>query len=362
MYSTCLFCHRGLGKNDAVEHFPVGVRLAFDAEKGRLWVICRGCGRWNLTPIEERWEAIEECERAYRGTTVRVSTGNVGLARLRSGFELVRIGAPLRPEFAAWRYGRRFGRRRRTVQIIAGTSTVAAGAIALAFGPILAPLLTIGAISVVVVPGLTTVMGAVPVVGALALKDYLTHERIVAQFAQGKRVVTVRAKNLGDVELNIRGENNASLHVPHDTGWTQFEGTAAIHAASVLLAGTNRYGATTEQVNAAVGHIEQHGDAPSFLGAAAQRGGWRGRVFSVLNTYRGLGTMRLSPTECLALEMAMHEETERRAMEGELSTLEAAWREAEHIAEICDTQLTPGFEHLLGRRRHSEASGEIESA
>ena len=38
----------------------------------------------------------------------------------------------------------------------------------------------------------------------------------------------------------------------------------------------------------------------------------------------------------LALEMALHEETERRAMEGELAMLEALWREAEAIAEIAD--------------------------
>ncbi|HMH86422.1 MAG TPA: hypothetical protein VK529_10795, partial [Gemmatimonadaceae bacterium] len=63
MYSTCLFCHTELGANEAVEHFPVGRRLAFDAAKGRLWVVCRKCERWNLTPVEERWEAIEECER-----------------------------------------------------------------------------------------------------------------------------------------------------------------------------------------------------------------------------------------------------------------------------------------------------------
>ena len=40
MYSTCIFCHADLGTNDAIEHFPVGQRLAFDADKGRLWVIC----------------------------------------------------------------------------------------------------------------------------------------------------------------------------------------------------------------------------------------------------------------------------------------------------------------------------------
>lgn len=38
----------------------------------------------------------------------------------------------------------------------------------------------------------------------------------------------------------------------------------------------------------------------------------------------------------LALEMALHEESERRAMDGELAALEAAWREAEEIAHIAD--------------------------
>jgi hypothetical protein len=38
----------------------------------------------------------------------------------------------------------------------------------------------------------------------------------------------------------------------------------------------------------------------------------------------------------LALEMAAHEDIERRAMEGELAALEAAWAEAEEIAAIAD--------------------------
>jgi hypothetical protein len=56
----------------------------------------------------------------------------------------------------------------------------------------------------------------------------------------------------------------------------------------------------------------------------------------------------------LALEMAAHEETERRAMEGELAQLEAAWRQAEEIAAIADNLLLPsGFENLLRRHRKS---------
>src|SRR5262245_37361299 len=221
MYSTCLFCNGGLGTNATIEHFQVGKRLAFDESKGRLWVVCEQCGRWNLTPLEERWEAIEECERTFRGTYVRVSTGNIGLAKLRDGMELIRIGAPLRPEFAAWRYGRHFGTRRRRAQYVAGAGVAAAAAAAVTLGPTLAPALSLGAISIVVIPGITTVMGAVPIIGMLAAHDYIQHDRVVARLATDRRVITVRAKHLGDAELSVHGhEGPASLMVQHDGGWT----------------------------------------------------------------------------------------------------------------------------------------------
>src|SRR3954466_14062097 len=135
MYTTCLFCHSDLGSNEVIEHFPVGRRLAYDAVKGRLWVVCRKCERWNLTPVDERWEAIEDCERLFSTTRLKASTDNVGMARLREGLELVRIGQPQRPEFAAWRYGDQFGRRR--VRYIAysaiGAGVVIGGFAALKF-------------------------------------------------------------------------------------------------------------------------------------------------------------------------------------------------------------------------------------
>src|ERR1043165_4386793 len=128
MYSTCIFCHGALGTNEAVEHFPVGRRLAFDAARGRLWVVCKSCERWNLSPLEERWEAIDECERLFSDARLRLSTEHIGLAALREGLTLVRIGAPKRPEFAAWRYGDQFGRRRRRYIVGGGALGVAAGA------------------------------------------------------------------------------------------------------------------------------------------------------------------------------------------------------------------------------------------
>src|ERR1041384_1077202 len=129
MYATCLFCNKSLGANESFESFPVGKRLAFDAEKGRLWVVCPHCERWNLSPLEERWEAIEQAERLYRDTRTRVATDNIGLAKLRDGTTLVCIGEPMRPEFAAWRYGDQFGRRRVRQLAIVGAGLGALGAV-----------------------------------------------------------------------------------------------------------------------------------------------------------------------------------------------------------------------------------------
>ena len=343
MYSTCLFCSTDVGRNDVVEHFPIGRRLAFDAAKGRLWAICPSCDRWNLSPLDERWEAIEECERTFRATRLRVSTDNIGLAKLTEGLELVRIGAPMRPEFAAWRYGPRFGHRRRRAQIIAGTGIAATVLASVALGPTLAPALTLGAISIIVVPGITTVMGVIPMVGVLAARDYMQNERVVARLSRpvddtGRRQpVTIRARHVVSAELRVDDSGgSATFDVPHDTGWAHFEGTAAIHTASVILAGANRFGASDRDVSDAVARIDQHGDATAYLAATSNLGTSRGKIMSMLNLYRCLGALHLVPAERLALEMAMHEETERRALEGELAVLAEAWKEAEEIAEIAD--------------------------
>lgn len=341
MYSSCLFCNSSLGTNDRIEHFGVGRRLAFDAAKGRLWVICPSCARWNLTPIDERWEAIDECERLFRGTYVRVSTDNVALARFEDRFELVRIGKPLRPEFAAWRYGRNFSMRRREAHFMVGAGVAAAAVGAATIGPAIAPTLALGAISIIAVPGLTSLIGVFPVIGVLAARDYIQHDRVVGRFTQGKRVIIVRSKHLADVELDVDVDGSTTLAIPHDGGWATMRGAAAMHATGVLLAGANRYGAPAASVRDAVRQIERVGEPASYLAEASARNGWRrGKLMSVINLYRGLGALQLSPTECLALEMAVHEETERRAMQGELNALKDAWEDAERIAKICDEELS----------------------
>jgi len=61
---------------------------------------------------------------------------------------------------------------------------------------------------------------------------------------------------------------------------------------------------------------------------------------------------RLPAATRLALEMVLHEEQERVALEGELAALETAWREAEEIAAIADNLLVPSeTETLIARHR-----------
>lgn len=129
MYASCVFCKGAFARNEAMESLQIGRRIAFDPEKGRIWVVCRKCERWNLVPLESRWESIEEAERHFRDTRLRVSTDQIGLARLKEGTELVRIGKPLRPEFAAWRYGDQFGRRRRKLLLLGGGAAIAAASV-----------------------------------------------------------------------------------------------------------------------------------------------------------------------------------------------------------------------------------------
>lgn len=348
MYSTCLFCHGPLGRNDAIEAFAVGQRLAYDPRKGRLWVICPGCMRWNLTPLEERWEAVEACERRFRDTRVRVSTSQIGMARLREGLELVRIGEPLRPEFAAWRYGEQIRRRRHHRRLIGGASAAAAvvalpfAAPALAAGGAAASFLTL----FVGAGALTAYLGATFFSPPWALmyenmKNDLLSERVATQVPVGRRVLTVRYKHLRDAQFEGRGEGELpALRIAHDFGEHSFEGEQALRTAGKLLMRANWRGATPREVDSAVQRIDRAGDAAQLLTSTAllaER--LRGR--RLMAGWREVDMLNVSYPERLALEMAVHEESERRAFEGELRSLEAAWQEAEEIAAIADGLLTP---------------------
>ena len=138
MYAHCIFCSADLLRNEAIEEFPIGSRLAFDAFKGRLWAVCPRCARWNLAPIETRWEAVESAEKIFRDARVRVHSENIGIARLEDGTRMIRIGEALPLEMAAWRYGDQAVRRQRRMWLGAGGSLVGASALMIGGIPLLA--------------------------------------------------------------------------------------------------------------------------------------------------------------------------------------------------------------------------------
>src|ERR1019366_3428884 len=99
----------------------------------------------------------------------------------------------------------------------------------------------------------------------------------------------------------------------------------------------NRFGGTRADVATAVDAIENVGSSDRFLGQLAATSGMYTRVraqgrmkrwWHGSRDFTKWGLFRLPQAQRLALEMALHEEAERRAMAGELEELERAWREA----------------------------------
>jgi hypothetical protein len=335
LYSTCIFCHTSLGKNEAIEHFPVGHRLAFDAAKGRLWVVCRSCERWNLTPVEERWEAIEECERLFRDTKLRVSTDNIGLARVKEGTTLVRVGEPQRPEMAAWRYGDQFHRRRRKYYVMVGGGIVALGGVAI--GGIMAGVVSFSSLNLL-----------------LQLWRMPRHRTAVRLPVNGKVVRVSQAMVDAATLLPDRQGFKLSLqHKPLSSKWIRdserrviLSGGEALRAARHLLPRVNRAGGTAADVTEAVRVLEATPTTEALFGRFAKISGADRSAPETLASLR-------APVR-LALEMSLHEEDERRALEGELYLLEDRWREAEEVAAIADDMFVPtGVSAMLRKLKGS---------
>lgn len=372
MYATCTFCYAALGANRVIEGLPVGRRLAFDPARGCVWVVCLGCERWNLVPLEERWEATEACERLYRATSLRYSSGNIGLAWLPDHTDLVRVGPALRPEVAAWRYGRRLawrGEQPLGRQLVARARTLVVRTLRPGEGRERG----LGARARTLVgQAMLGVMG-----------DRVIDLMALPHAADGTDVplAVIRYRHLAGARL-VRPEPAQPwrLVVPHDDGEVALHGEQGITAAARMLAiinGTERgAGFAASLLEAATRKVDESAAPDSYFNrvlSLAVRSSWgrgdaggEGRSVVAVEhaaseterlawrltgrTFWGHGGIGSDPAttlldvplvDRLALEMAAHEEQERRALDGELASLEAAWREAEEIATIADALLDP---------------------
>jgi hypothetical protein len=337
---SCLFCQAYLGCNDLIERCPVGRRLAFDRRKGRLWVVCPACGSWNLTPLDDRWEGIEECERQFRATSVRVSTENIGMAVVYEHLDLIRIGTPFRQELAVWRYAGELRGRRRRALFKAGAR------VADDYGWMIGAGGLVGA-------GVALLVGAPAAIGLGMMAGAGTEEifrevgpdrieRLLGRIIAKVRINTldysfVRTGHVPELRV-VRTAGGWRLELPHSVGWEGYEGAQATHVLGLMLPIANGFGASQDQVRDAVRELETVGDAAEYIRAAAHR--------LELVGMRKQGLRQYPVSVRLALEMAAHEETERHALRGQLKWLERRWREAEEIAEIADNLFTASADEL----------------
>lgn len=329
MYRHCIFCSADLGANEALEGFPVGRRVAFDARRGRLWAVCLQCSRWNLSPIEERWEPVEAAERTFRDARLKVQSERVGLARLPDGTSLVRVGEALPGELAAWRYGSQLLQRRRRARV-----AVAAGSVAWT----------------AMMAGMWATSGVVGLV-SLAHHAWLRHHQRRVLFRidpaddpTGRGAILrnwhapwTRIHTSDDGELVVRVEHGWRDKEPYnqvryanDDHILAVTGAPARGLLARAMPRINRKGASPRELDGAMQLLADAGDADRLVQQTASR--------SVALGYNSPTRMEvLKGPVALALEMALHEQAERVALQGELADLERAWKEAEEIAAIADS-------------------------
>lgn len=322
----CLVCGSAFGTEPLLEHLPAADRVAYDPERGRLWLVCPACRRWSLVPIEDRWEALEALEKATRdrGKTLS-STDRIALVQV-GPLEVVRVGGATRTEEAWWRYGRELLSRRNSYGRVSVTAAVATGA--------------------VVAGGWAT--GAFGLFGAWWISSYAPDAirsgarwyRFGSDAWRGRtrcsscghefRRLAFRARS----ELVLVPGTDGEVEVvgPCPACGTMREGgfRPGSEASGLMLrrilAHQHFSGADGAEVRRATRLIEEVGE-PARLAPLLLRDG------------RRLGD--LQRTGALALEIASNEAGELRKLEMEVAELEAVWRREEELASIIDGELTP---------------------
>jgi hypothetical protein len=238
---------------------------------------------------------------------------------------------------AAWRYGDQFGRRRRKqIATVAGVSVVAGGVLLFGFT---AGLIGAGAFS--------------PMMNLLNAGSsiYRSRKLIHVPTSDGRNL-RVRLSELQRTQLYADGDGvllriSAVRDGPPPNRWqwdarrmeVDLTGDEALRAAGALLPRFNSSGGSRADVSRAVSYLEESTDPKRLFRRAVDT--IERREHDRLFNKKSNLLKNLPTAGRLALEMAAHEDSERRALEGELYILEEAWREAEVIAGIADDMFLP---------------------
>ncbi len=327
MYATCAFCNGKFDGDGGPSGLGVGRRLAFDEWRGRLWVICPKCARWNLTPLDDRLERIDALARAAHAGHLVASTDQVALLRWRR-YDLVRVGKPPRVELAPWRYGERLrARQRERAKVVIPLTLAAVG---------------LGIAANVAAGG--SLGGCAWNLHAFADWTYLkiVGNRKVAVVEppiceRCGTVMQLRAKHVQHARLVADTRADLALLLSCPTCHHEGAMLTGHDAAQVLrpgLAYLNVRRSSRRRAEDAARVVDQSGGPDRLIQDIARRE----------LTLRSLRAERQ-----LALEMAVDEQAE-------VQELERQWREAEEIAEIADGTLSSSaqLEEELRRLKRKE--------
>lgn len=344
MYTHCLRCSRSLGRNSELANLPIGRCIAFDRDKGRVWVICTRCRQWNLLPLDERWEALEEAERIATAAESRVEAGRIGLARTADSLELLRATGLPDADIANWRYGRRLQQRRSLLWWIAGASMVLAVVLGARAG------LASGSRAFGIYAGLFAALWF----GLVWRDPPRLWMKIVPEIGISERVWQWQLSH-------IRFERSSpaappSLVVPRRNGELHLQGPfAAAFLASFFprVNGLDCSGASIDRAVARVAEAERKFDREP-LKPHRKRGRPRMSTEAAPASVRplrpwerlavgclGQPLLAQDPEQRLALEMAVTEEVESLQLSRRATAALSEWPEQEEIAAIADDLLIP---------------------
>ncbi len=325
MFSSCAFCNAAFDGDGGPSGLGVGRRIAFDEWKGRLWVVCPRCSRWNLTPFDDRLERIEAVARAASSGRIAASTDQVALIRWER-YDLVRVGKPPRVELATWRYGERLRNRQRERLKVVVPLTVAAIGLGIA-----ANVAAGGGFGVIVwnihraVDGVYLWMVGrrrISLVESPICAHCGTLMELRARHVQHSRVVPDRHADMAVVVSCPRCRQEGA----------QLTGTEAIQVLRQGLTYLNIRRGGRRRAEDAAREVDQVGGPDQLVRDIARRE----LTLRSLRAERGL-----------ALEMAVDERAE-------VAELERQWKEAEEIADIADGTLSTSteIEEELKRLKH----------
>jgi hypothetical protein len=329
MFHTCAFCNAPFDGDGGPSGLGVGRRLAFDEWRGRLWVVCSRCSRWNLTPLDDRLERIEAVARAAGDGRGRViaATDQVALIRWER-YDIVRVGKPLRVELATWRYGERLRTRQRERMKVVIPLTVAAVGLG-----IVANVAAGGGLGVFVWNLHRLVDQAY--IGIVGNRKVLLAEPPICAHCGGLMQLRARHVQHARVVPDAHAEVAVVLSCPQcRREGAQLTGLDAVQVLRQGLTYLNVTRSGRRRAEDAARVVDQVGGPDRLLHDVARR---------------ALTLRSLRPERRLALEMAVDERAE-------VQELERQWREAEEIAEIADGTLSTS-EQLEEELRRLKRSG-----